>query len=143
MSRVSFTGVQALNVEEYVGAVRKLESLTDPYPPDLVVTGACVGVDTLVGRWFAERFPDTSQLVLVPDDPSRVERWWEDYPDAPIEVREGCGSYMERNDLVVAEGDWLVAFTRGPGEIRRSGTWATVRRARKAEKPVDVVPLGA
>lgn len=43
--------------------------------------------------------------------------------------------YLDRNDAIVAEGiDGLIAAPRGKVEQFRSGTWATIRRGRKAMK---------
>jgi hypothetical protein len=39
---------------------------------------------------------------------------------------------MDRNDDIVASSRWILAGPSGRTEERRSGTWATVRRARKA-----------
>lgn len=63
--------------------------------------------------------------------------------------------YMERNDAIIAAADVLVACPAQMQERLRSGTWATVRRARKKGIPIvfvwmdgttsgmDVGPLGA
>lgn len=48
------------------------------------------------------------------------------------------------NRDIVAETDELIATPKGFQEERRSGTWATVRYALKARKPVTVIwPDGA
>jgi predicted Rossmann fold nucleotide-binding protein DprA/Smf involved in DNA uptake len=46
---------------------------------------------------------------------------------------------MVRNRAIVAECSVLVACPRGMHERQRSGTWATVRYARKAGKPIVIV----
>jgi hypothetical protein len=51
------------------------------------------------------------------------------------------GTYMARNDRLIAEADVLLAFPPTPHEITRSGTWATVRRARRKGIPVHLYPL--
>lgn len=45
---------------------------------------------------------------------------------------------LERNRLIVDGSDLLVACPKGPEE-RRSGTWATVRYARKKGVPIVIV----
>ncbi len=44
--------------------------------------------------------------------------------------------YMARNDEIVAASDVLIAGPYQDGEIVRSGTWATIRRAIKAYIPI-------
>jgi hypothetical protein len=51
------------------------------------------------------------------------------------------GGYMKRNDVLVAHADVLLAFPKTPQEELRSGTWATIRRARKAGVEVRLFPL--
>ena len=52
---------------------------------------------------------------------------------------EQCLPYMARNDKIVASCDILIATPQGLGEVLRSGTWATIRRARKSQKDVYVL----
>lgn len=50
---------------------------------------------------------------------------------------------MERNDAIVAAADVLVAAPETDREVQRSGTWATVRRARRKGIPVVMLSRGA
>jgi len=47
--------------------------------------------------------------------------------------------YLVRNQDIVNECDVLVATPKENNEVLRSGTWATIRRATKAKKPVLIV----
>lgn len=47
--------------------------------------------------------------------------------------------YMERNEEIIRRTSELVACPPGAEEKMRSGTWATIRRARKAGKPLTIV----
>lgn len=47
--------------------------------------------------------------------------------------------YLERNRDIVNSCDRLIATPLEGGEILRSGTWATVRYARKVGKPVTII----
>lgn len=47
--------------------------------------------------------------------------------------------YLKRNEDIVFESDILIACPKSLNEERRSGTWATIRYARKLNKPVIVV----
>lgn len=44
--------------------------------------------------------------------------------------------YLVRNEEIVAVSDFLIAAPKGNVEELRSGTWATIRYARKANKAV-------
>lgn len=46
------------------------------------------------------------------------------------------GDPLQRNHVIVENSDILIAAPQEDGEILRSGTWATVRYARKAGKPI-------
>lgn len=48
--------------------------------------------------------------------------------------------YLERNHDIVKESDILVAFPRTDTEQLRSGTWSTIRYARKIGKRVIIFP---
>jgi hypothetical protein len=47
--------------------------------------------------------------------------------------------YLDRNHAIVDAVHALIAAPKGSKEERRSGTWATVRYARKDRKPIDLV----
>lgn len=47
--------------------------------------------------------------------------------------------YLDRNQDIVDESNILVATPRKFRESRRSGTWATVRRARKKPIPIIII----
>lgn len=47
--------------------------------------------------------------------------------------------YMTRNQDIVRDTNELVAMPATNQEVQRSGTWSTVRYARKGNKPVHVV----
>lgn len=46
---------------------------------------------------------------------------------------------LERNHNIVNMADVLLACPKGTGEERRSGTWATIRYARRLKRPVVIV----
>jgi hypothetical protein len=58
--------------------------------------------------------------------------------EASDEVRQEQAP-LARNRTIVAECDLLIACPSRMPEYRRSGTWATVRHARKAGKQVIIV----
>ena len=58
-----------------------------------------------------------------------------------IIVERVPGGYMRRNDRTISHTDTLLAFPETATQEIRSGTWATVRRARKAGCEVRFYPL--
>ena len=116
-------------------------------------TGACVGVDAFVGAWLWRHAPRARHRVVVPADRSRVEHWWrrraitEAVGPYGVEVEEmGAGTtYKDRNQRIVECSDVLIAFPahgEDDARSRRSGTWQTVRMARRAGLEVRVFVLG-
>lgn len=47
--------------------------------------------------------------------------------------------YLERNEDIVADVEYVIATPRQFVEVRRSGTWATVRYTRKANKEIFII----
>lgn len=45
---------------------------------------------------------------------------------------------LKRNRAIVAASDWLIAAPAQMREVLRSGTWATIRYARKDKVPVSI-----
>jgi predicted Rossmann fold nucleotide-binding protein DprA/Smf involved in DNA uptake len=71
---------------------------------------------------------------------SQVWADWDAYSD-DCEYMAAGTTYMDRNARLVALGDMLLAFPATRAEELRSGTWSTIRRARKAGKRIVIVPL--
>lgn len=91
--------------------------------------GDCVGADKEVAD-FAERFgvPTTIHPPLK-NKLRAFHNWGRILKALP---------YLERNRSIVDDCDVLLACTRSD-EIQRSGTWATIRYARKIGKPIILV----
>jgi len=45
---------------------------------------------------------------------------------------------LERNKDIVDNSEWLLAFPRDMNEVEKSGTWSTVRYARKLDKLISI-----
>ena len=56
-----------------------------------------------------------------------------------VDVEEIPLDYLDRNRQIVAKSDVMIATPKGFEEELRSGTWATVRYARKAGKRLYIV----
>lgn len=109
---------------------------------DLYVSGAAVGVDTVAALAAYAQHPLATVRFCVPKACWYNDRLVSVLRGRPnIEIEEVSGGYMTRNDRLVELADTLVAFPRTRQEVLRSGTWATIRRARKAGVPVYLFPL--
>lgn len=93
--------------------------------------GDCVGVDDVTAR-YAHRI--CYRTVAWP--PLREDhRAW-----VPSDAVMACAPYKVRNNSIIACSDVMIAAPSGPEEENpRSGTWATIRRARKQGVPIEVV----
>lgn len=128
---------------------------------DQYVSGACIGWDAYAGEWFLRMFPHAIHRVVVPWDRSQVDYWW-DKPqvrqllDAMRREEKGAfiveemssdrATYKHRNERLVFLGDRLfycADYPEDDGHSTRSGTWQTVRMARRKEIYVDGVVLNA
>lgn len=103
-----------------------------------LVAGACIGVDAYAMRRAHQR--GLSVLAVLPANRALVMPDWRAYCTMAIHMLAGT-SYMDRNDRIIAEIDRLLAFPKTATEELRSGTWATVRRAREKGIPVEIYPL--
>lgn len=133
---VSFTAARNMDQAAREGIVTSVLTVHVPHV-ERYVTGACVGGDTFIGRWLFWNRPDAEHVVVVPADRSRVDPWWLEAGDPAVTVIEmpvGT-SYGRRNARLVIEADAVFAFPAYPEDAPRSlrsGTWQTVRQARKA-----------
>lgn len=101
--------------------------------------GDCVGAD-------AEAHDDAADLGfrihVHPPEKTAHRAFCE-----PFAIRFPPASYLKRNEAIVAAASALIATPRSREDDptqRRSGTWATVRRARKKGIPIVIVwPSGA
>lgn len=101
-------------------------------------SGGAHGVDTAAAMIALKR-EDIDVILVVPIDQFYNYRLARDA--GLTQVIEVEGSYMNRNSALAEIADELIAFPRTAREILRSGTWSTIRRFRKLEKPVHLHPL--
>jgi len=118
-------------------------------------TGAQWGVDTVAAELGLTLYPEALHVVFVPAAEHNV---------GVVEEVENAGraglvratsvvrltpdasanrskAYRARNEAMLDGADLVVAFPSTKQEQNRSGTWMTVRIARKAGLGVAVVPL--
>jgi hypothetical protein len=100
--------------------------------PDEFHHGDCIGADEEsheLTRYFT---PDTPIIGHPPTNPSK--RAFCEFDQ--IRPKK---DYLLRNHDIVDETDELIATPGGFSEELRSGTWATIRYARKTGKPVTII----
>lgn len=111
-------------------------------PNSALVWGACVGVDVIAAA-YAEMYSIPNHAVLPPDHRLVAPDWW-DYATTYEQIPIGPDGYKRRNQRIVDLSDRLIAFPQYPEDhpqSHRSGSWQTVRMARRKGIPVDVYVL--
>ena len=141
--KVSFTGTQDGMTETqkeslrcYLGGVKEFHH------------GDCVGADEEAHEIAVSA--GVPLIVIHPPSDSKkrawcgIEPWCLERPKHDLTVaQKGCRieeekPYLERNRDIVDSGYALVAAPKGK-EVMRSGTWSTVRYARKEHKLVVIL----
>lgn len=130
---LSFTGTQEGMTFKQMDQVRRLlEELT----PTMVIHGDCIGADSefhsIVDTWRKKNG------IYIP---IKI------YPSDNEKKRANCDSDiimpqkppLERNRDIALEGDRLLACPKEMIPIIRSGTWTTIRNAKKFGKIVYIV----
>lgn len=133
MTVVGFTGTRKGMTLRQRQVFWQLLQLTEP---EVLHHGCCEGADEEAHRMSI--FVKGTKRHLHPpiDTRHRCKRYIDMQLTAQHE--EEPADYHERNHAIVDACDVLVATPDGPERLR-SGTWATVRYARKIGKPVVVL----
>jgi hypothetical protein len=92
--------------------------------------GDCIGADSMCHD-IAESF--NIKIVIHPPDNNTMRA--NKKSDNIMQVEK----YLKRNHNIVDTTDILVAFPPTKEEILRSGTWATIRYAKKKNKQVFII----
>lgn len=115
---------------------------------DTWVTGGCIDGDAVIGRTMARLRPNDLHIVALPSNRSRVDYWWQDseFADIELEIHEmpEGSSYKDRNQHIVDISNGMLGFplyTEDDSRSLRSGTWQTIRLARKNNLPLQVFVL--
>ena len=126
VKRIGFTGTQkgmTLTQQQKVGI------LIDLFKPDEVHHGDCVGADSHFHNICKKR---NILTILHPPNVARKRAFCKG--GFVLEEKP----YLERNHDIVDNCDLLIA-TPDSDEIKRSGTWATIRYANKVGRDVIIV----
>lgn len=108
----------------------------------LVVTGGCIGGDAVIARMARKRGLDVH--TILPANRAQVDPDWAQHCTSFQEMPPGT-DYRDRNQAIVRMSDTIIGFpqfSETDPRSRRSGTWMTLRLARRAEKSVEIWYLG-
>jgi hypothetical protein len=145
--KIGFTGGRHLNEPLIYGRLYMQVKRNLPPSFSKFITGGAEGADSIIGQWLVEEMPlGMFHKIIVPHNRSQVDSWWT-YNDRALELKdlgylevqympEGT-TYKDRNQEIVNQSNWVLGFPaydeRDPRSLR-SGTWQTIRMARKADK---------
>jgi hypothetical protein len=119
-SREKPTGVQVRNCRQWI----------EDNKPQELHHGGCVGADEAVAQIGACHTPKC--VCHPPLERSLASQY-------AIQISDQClpdKPYEDRNQDIVNICDILLAMPKTMKEEQRSGTWMTVRMARRAKKPI-------
>lgn len=120
------------------------DALVRDYQPTEFHHGCCVGADeeTACNVHFARRLPQNQEAwgsrCKIHAHPSDLKGMVSDLAKEVSDVVMPSKAPLDRNKTIVNACDVLIACPKGPEE-QRSGTWATVRYARKQGKRIMVI----
>ena len=128
--KVGFTGSRTGMSSTQIDRLRKLVIDTGEFIEEFH-HGDCVGADADAHKIFRAASPKT-MIVIHPPLNEKFRAFMKgDAMCAPWD-------YLVRNRLIVDATTCLIAAPSGP-ETLRSGTWSTVRYARKLNRPVIIL----
>lgn len=94
--------------------------------------GDCIQADALAHDLILQYVPDCDILIHPPDNNTK-RAYCENYS-----FKYAKKPYLDRNKDIVMDTEALIALPDGE-EVLRSGTWSTVRFARKLNRPIWII----
>lgn len=138
--RVGFTGTrQELTTDQHHALCELVKRLNAADEITEWRHGACVGADCesvdVVRQWA----PNAQRIAHPPTNRSMISRQALDLSHVILDALP----YLERNKAIVEAlvdgGDVLIACPKGEEEVRGSGTWHTIRHARRLGRHIIIV----
>jgi len=135
MTNVGFTGTREGCTVHQAGFLELIlrERLSEP--GSVLHQGCCVGADAQATAIARRLF---GAAVVIVGHPCNWPALQDKDAVATSHPIRPCRPPLERNRTIVDECDVLVACPAGP-EVVRSGTWSTIRYARRTGKPVIII----
>jgi hypothetical protein len=121
--KMGFTGTQDGMTDDQVAVI--VEVITELTEMTEMHHGDCIGADEQFFTIVREQLPNVKIIGHIPDVDDKRAFCKNDVERDPL-------PYLVRNKNIVAEADVMLATPMGPERKRGSGTWATIRYARKA-----------
>ena len=125
---IGFTGTQKGMTDEQQSVLKKIFYKLKPVS---FHHGCCIGADHQAGQ-IADSIPIANIILHPPINTSKMAKCIGDVTRQPKE-------YLDRNHDIVDETNILVGTPKEYIEELRSGTWATIRYAKKNNKPVIII----
>lgn len=135
MRHIGFTGTRyGMTAEQRSCLYDLLISQQVHWSPLCLHHGDCTGADAEVHRM-------ARQDIMVRVEKHPPDKWsnWARCEMLPGETSHPPLPYMKRNAVIVAAADVMFAAPAEITEQDRGGTWATIRMARRAKKPLCIV----
>lgn len=139
--RISVTGTRTLSNRECAYVEQVMRAILNP--GDEVTVGCCTGTDALVARlaYATEGVRVHAVVPAVPSDSKWLDPEWRRYCHTFHQMPPSDEPYRARNAVVIGRGDILVGFPSKPEDDpsqRRSGTWMTIRMARRTSIGIQI-----
>lgn len=99
---------------------------------DVLHHGDCIGADN-AAHWIAKHMYG-KYTVCHPPIKSKTRAF-----TFPNDETRPQYDYITRDHHIVNESEFLIGCSRGMEEIVRSGTWTTIRYARKKNRPILIL----
>jgi hypothetical protein len=102
--------------------------------------GEIDGCDRQFHDFMIEHGMNDAHIVIRPGD-KRQHRYWRDrqIDNGESFILRMPKPYLERNDLIAMDCGRLLACPYELEEQLRSGTWATIRYARRYQRPITII----
>jgi len=130
MNKVGFTGTRVNITKEQTKAFKKLIKSFNMIE---FHHGDCVGWDAEAHKTIKKmKLPHHVEIVIHPPHYNGYRAYCKGHLVLPTKP------YLDRNKDIVDQSDMLIACPAGKEKLS-SGTWSTVRYARKKDKPVYII----
>lgn len=105
-------------------------SLVDKLHPEKIHLGDCIGADT--DAYHIAKEKDIYTIGHVPENKAYASNLEYHETRPPYE-------YLTRNRHIVHESDYLIATPHEYTQLQKSGTWYTIRYAKKMNRVVYII----
>jgi hypothetical protein len=126
---IGFTGTQDGMTEKQRAALKRLLEQLDV---SVFRHGDCVGADTEAHELVRAALPSCRIYVHPPTDEKLRS-----FCKGDLELK--AKKYLDRNRDIVDGCELLIAASKTEKEVLRSGTWSTIRYARKQKVPIKII----